>query len=744
VTLFSFSQVFDRGGWPGPGLLGMLLAGVIAVGARRLGMGTPWTVIASLVALAWYCAIVFRMDDLFYGLPTPDALAGLGRSITTAYSKSNVDYAPVPIRPGYVILEVIGIWSATTIGEIATFRWRRPLVAVIPVIGLFSLLTIVGTRTGTTVLVLLLLSSLLSYLALESSHRLRSWGSWITSLADRNAETPGEVSSRLARRMGASCIAAALFAPVFLPALGDGLLSWRNNAGIGPGTGPGTGGAEVDLLASLRPRLINQSQSQMFEVKAARADYWRLTSLIRFDGTVWRPLEGQAPASLVGEAIASARPPQLYEPMTQRVTIADLQGDYLPAAGHPDTISLKHDPGGRTSADLTFEAETNTVQVRGGLANGLEYEVTSLIPRPRFIDLVNADVGDLPDLYYDQGLIPISDEVEALLNGWTARFDNPFRKLVALQDNLRLGFEYALDVAPSASTDQLTEFLITTKRGYCQQFAAAFALLARHLGLPTRVSVGFLPGSTNVAEPDRFTIRGTEAHAWPEVFFEGYGWVRFEPTPGNGAAPPGYTSRVIPFSAQNPFSDTGSRAGAGNPGNLAGNQDVPTGGRDRGRAIDTSTDKQRTGPPAWEKAFSRVLTVVLLGVLLFIASVPLLKTLRTSVRYRSATTPSALAAAAFAHFESEAADLVAARAPSESASRFALRVGKMGRIPDPLLMELASIYERATYAREDIDTTMARRARQLALALRKQLWIEAGWWQRAKRVFSPIGLVPRS
>jgi transglutaminase-like putative cysteine protease len=741
--LFSFGQVFDRGNWPGPGLLGMLLAGLIAVGARRVGIGTFWTVVASLAALVWYCAVVFRMDELFYALPTADALSGLGRSIRAAYEKSGLDYAPVPIRTGYVLLEVIGMWCATTIAELATFRWRRPLVAVMPVIALFTLLTIVGTRTGTTFLVLFFLSALLSFLALESSHRLRSWGAWITSVTERNAETPGEVSSRLARRMGASCLAAALFAPVFLPAIGDGLLTWRNDAGIGPGTGTGPGGGAVDLLASLQPRLINQSQAPMFEVRAAQADYWRLTSLINFNGTAWLPLEGQAQETLLpGNVVASSHPPRLYESMTQMVTVGGLEGDFLPAAGQPDTVAISGVSAGRRSADITFEAETGTIKMRGGLAAELAYEVTSQIPRPGFRALRNAAIGELPEIYQDTGPIPISPEVAALVESWTARFDNPFQKLVAIQDNLRLGYTYALDVPPSASTDHLTEFLITTRRGYCQQFAAAFALLARHLGFPTRVSVGFLPGSTDIAEPDLFDVRGTDAHAWPEVFFADYGWVRFEPTPGNGAAPPGYTSRFIPFAAQNPFSDASGPNGR-NPAGLQGNQNVPTGGRDRGGPAELPRDRVNQGPPAWEEAFSRLLTFVLLALLVVIASVPLLKGARTSIRYRKARTPSAMAAAAFAHFETEAADLADARTPSESASRFARRLGDAKLLPGSNALELATIYERATYAREAIDDPSAVRARRLAFALRRQLWAEAGWWRRTKRLFSPVGLVSR-
>ena len=750
VTLFSFSQVFDRGSWPGPALLGMTVSALIVMGGRRTGLGTGWTMLASAAALVWYAVFVFQMDKLFYGLPTASALEGLGNAIGTAYEKSSVDYAPVPVRTGYVALTVAVMWVITAIAEITTFRWRRPLVASVPMIGLFSFVTIVGTRQGTTVLVLAFIGAFLAYLALESAHRLRAWGSWVTSLADRRAEDPADVSSRLARRMGASCLAAALFAPMFLPAIGDGLLSWRNPTGSGPGSGFGSGGGEVDLLASLQPSILNQTTAAMMRVEADSPEYWRLTSLVNFDGVTWRPLEDQPLNPVAQEAVTSAHPPDRGREVTQRFTIQGLQGKHMPAAVQPTSVAVVTDNDSRGGLPIQYEFEMGTVQLSTGLESGFEYEATSIVPQPKSFKVMrDAPVeSDFPPLYTDTGPTPISSEVARLLQQWTGEAETPFLRLVALQSNLRL-FTYSLDVPATASTDHLTEFLTVTRRGYCQQFAAAFALLARRMGYPARVSVGFLPGATSIAEPTKFSVQGTDAHAWPEVLFEGYGWVRFEPTPGNSASPPSYTSNLTPFSTRcplsecNPFSDTVANGATGNPAELAGNQPVLLGGRDRGGPGLTGEERRRVARPEWEQTFSAVLTIIIVAGLLFIASVPLLKGLRTWTRYRSARTPSSMAAAAFAHFEREAADLASSRTPSETASGFARRLGAAYQVPRSNVLELAAIYERATYAREGIDLEAATHARRLATNLRRELWASAGLTQRVKRLFSPIGLVER-
>src|SRR5690606_14327556 len=93
--------------------------------------------------------------------------------------------------------------------------------------------------------------------------------------------------------------------------------------------------------------------------------------------------------------------------------------------------------------------------------------------------------------------------------------------------------EYSTDIDSGHSTDALVDFL-DSRRGYCEQFAGTFAAMARTLGIPARVAVGFTPGDPDPAVADTFVVRGRHAHAWPEVWFPQVGWVPFEPTPGRG------------------------------------------------------------------------------------------------------------------------------------------------------------------------------------------------------------------
>ena len=109
-------------------------------------------------------------------------------------------------------------------------------------------------------------------------------------------------------------------------------------------------------------------------------------------------------------------------------------------------------------------------------------------------------------------------------------------------------FTYSLNVREPDTAQALINFLTKDRRGYCQQFAFAMAVLARVLGIPSRVAVGYTAGSP--IGHGRWDVRTSDAHAWPELYFQGAGWLRFEPTPSGSdgqatARQPAYTLPLL-------------------------------------------------------------------------------------------------------------------------------------------------------------------------------------------------------
>jgi transglutaminase-like putative cysteine protease len=756
-TLFSFGLVFAEGDYPGPALLAMIIAQALVVALRRTGASSALTLGALAVGLLVYLTLIFQAQRSFYGLPTPEALGGLVRSVAHALELSRVDFAPVPVRAGYVVLLVTALWCAAAIGELATFRWRRPLAAVSLPTVMFAVALVVGTRTAAPLLVAGFLTLLLTYLGFESAHRLRSWGRWVPNFPGQAAAEPEAVASATARRMGATCIVAALVAPAFLPAVGDGLVAWRSGVGLGRG-GPGGGrGATLDPLVSIAPRLINQDDQEMFQVRSPVASYWRLVTLVEFDGVSWRPAEEPTVPLTDGRMPGGAVVPARAELVETVFQLEGLRGDYLPGALHVLAVET---PSDALEQRLRANPETGDLGAAGGLPGGVTYEVTSAIPDLGYDDLVNASVGDPGPEYVARP--ELSPEVIELRDSWIEGAETTFERLVALQDSLRdttrftytLTPEDALSTEQRASVDHLTRFLTETRAGYCQQFATAFALLARSLGYPTRISIGFLSGDREARGSPRFHVRGTDAHAWPEVFFEGFGWVPFEPTPRGDrlAAEPTYT---IP----DPLFDGGSLGfgdGAlvrGRANGRAGDQEPfarrdlnDLGRSDGGPALSLPApgallDLSPPEDPAWARAFRRLALTLALALAALLTAVPPLKEARRRAPYRRARDARAAAEAAFAEFCAEAAELLRPRQPAESAVAYARRVAQARRIPADPALRLAALYEAAQYAPAPPGSAAAAEARRLARQLRGALWAGASVWEKALRLFAPRGLV---
>ncbi|WP_286279250.1 transglutaminase-like domain-containing protein [Naasia aerilata] len=151
----------------------------------------------------------------------------------------------------------------------------------------------------------------------------------------------------------------------------------------------------------------------------------------------------------------------------------------------------------------------------------------------------------------------------------TADAGTGYDKAVALQDYLRgRDFTYDEETPQRAdgdgdSMDVIAAFL-DAKRGYCVHFASAMTVMARTLGIPARIAVGYQPGERRINQPGVFEVTSHDLHAWPELYFEGAGWVRFEPTPGRGDVPryrqDAQASGTDPSSAPTPTPSAAARS----------------------------------------------------------------------------------------------------------------------------------------------------------------------------------------
>jgi hypothetical protein len=277
------------------------------------------------------------------------------------------------------------------------------------------------------------------------------------------------------------------------------------------------------VASSIKGQLSEGSETVLFVVDSPVAAYWRLTALVDFDGTTWSSA-GEIPDGS-GPWPTGFEPAVAGETVTQVFQIADLDGVWLPTAFSPVRVDS---PTGA----IAFDAETSSLVSRSDTLDGLVYTVESQLPRYDLTRLRAADTAPtgaiaerhlaLPD-DFPADLADLASEVTA---GASTRYD----QAIALQNWFR-AFTYD-NSFPSGNSQSAMQEFVAERRGYCEQFAGTFAVFARVVGLPSRVAVGFTPGK--LADDGRYHVQGKHAHAWPEIYFDGVGWVPFEPTPGRG------------------------------------------------------------------------------------------------------------------------------------------------------------------------------------------------------------------
>ena len=283
-------------------------------------------------------------------------------------------------------------------------------------------------------------------------------------------------------------------------------------------------------IVDLRARLVDTSDLPLFTVTSATRSYWRIAALDQFDGTQWS-LSANTDEIADG-TLRFDRPVfrPIQDPVRQRFTIQQLQTDWLPAAYLP----FSFDPG--SGQLVRYDVETATLIGDTATSDGTTYDVVSTLP-DYTPDQLRSAGQEIPASVREATDLPngFSPTAERIAREVTAGAATHYEQALALQTFFREtgGFTYSTDVPSGQSTSAIDNFL-QDRRGYCEQFSGAFAAMARSLGIPSRVAVGYTWGEEDPASPGTFQVLGRNAHAWPEVYLGEYGWVPFEPTPGRG------------------------------------------------------------------------------------------------------------------------------------------------------------------------------------------------------------------
>jgi transglutaminase-like putative cysteine protease len=534
AVAIGFARVFS--GWDFlPDLLVLaVVPHVVSFALRRAR--TPGLLAAPAVAVvALWLMLVLRYGHTFTG-PFPNGatwrLIDAELDLVRAQFPSAV--APVIYDVGWAAMAAFAITLVVILADTFAFRAQARGEALVPGLVLFVFIAALGTdRLRATLTALLIATGVITVVALRLYHEAprrvaqgesrRAW----PLLVPATLVTAGVVAG-----------AAALVGPRLPGADAEALYDTR-----------GRGGSVTEVLSPLvdiRLRLTSRGNSELFRVNADRGAYWRQTTLPEFDGSRF----GLPSRDLERITADEAFDPGNGEAIRQRVQVIGLAGQLVPAAADPFQASGEGVDG--RALDLRLNRDTSTLLTPDAIETGDLFTIVSAAPELTPEVLRAAGSANPPDEMF----LGLPDSLPASVGQLAAEVaaDAPtsYDAALALQNWFRSEFTYSLEVQAGHSNDAIEAFL-RIRTGYCEQFAGTFAAMARTLGIPTRVAVGYTPGL--LGSDGWYTVRGRNAHAWPEVWFEGVGWVPFEPTPGRGA--PGSESYTGVAAAQDTTAGTG-------------------------------------------------------------------------------------------------------------------------------------------------------------------------------------------
>lgn len=654
---------------------------------RRVGAAA--LAVAPLVQLFLLSCLLtsrFAARHAFGGLlPTPTSLRRLGAVLADGSAEVREQATPALTLAGLLAMTTLFVGIVAVVVDLAAVAGRQATLAGVALLVIYGVP--VATITGGI--------GVVAVIGPACAVALLLWADQDRRLADRigGRAAPG---GGVALRTALTAMIAALLLGTVVPTLAEGSLT----TGLGGGSTSSTGKA-LDPTAVLHGQLTLSHPIPLLRLDASVRDpgYLRAVTLDHYDDTrgwLMSNLDGEA--SITNDGRLEPLPPQAtFRTVTGEIEAIGHSDRFLPLLASPITVQMD----GSSSDSWRFDQASGTVFGRGATTTGKRYWVAADEPRPSVAALTETGplaAGDLVQRHFTALPQSLDPRVTSLVQRLTGGATSPYARVRTILDYFTSpsnGFVYSLATAPGTGSSYLVDFL-RLRRGYCEQYAGAMAVLVRAAGIPARVALGYTPG---IRQPDGSReITSNDAHAWVEVYFDGQGWVPFDPTPiaqGRAVALP-WAPRVGPPAAAATGSDTAGPSAAGRAGSTV-HHDLSGGGAPT--IAGTAARKSGSGRP---------LLIALTAVLLvaFVVAVPgLVRGAQRRRRLRAGRAP-----ALWDELIATALDLgrrvdpawTPRRTAAEIAPTAGERAGGVSRSAEDAVLQLARGEESASYGRDGV------------------------------------------
>ncbi len=518
---------------------GLLVA--FAMVLRAVRTHAVVVVLAQLVALVELLLLRFGDHQRWLVFPTAATFRGIDHVLASGSAVAQKYAAPAPPNAGLLLMVIFAICVMAILVDFLAAGLGRVPLAGLPLLALYTVpvaalpegVPFYAFVPGAAVFIAMLMA--------DERDRLSHWGRLVsrasTAADPLRIDTSG--LNATGRRVSLLAVTAAVFLPIFIPAFSSTLLD--GGRGSGPGDGPGQVLSFEDPMVSLANSLRRKDPVDLIKISSdTTPEYLRLVVLDTPGPNAWTTqgldFSGTIPLGSVLPPPTGLSPDVAATPQTMSVTLTnDFPSD---SAWLPVPFDVRFIGAG---SDFAYVIADQTVASHrtGAIADASSYDVSFSTIAPTIEQLKRA--GPPPaDIMRRFGQLPadvppvVGDTAQAVTAGATT----PYEQAVLLQSFFRDRgqFIYDLTAGYGYGYNAMADFL-DKRRGFCQHFAATMAMMARQLGIPSRVVVGFLQ-----PEPDGndYVLTSHNVHSWPELYFQGVGWVRFEPTPRADAPLPSY------------------------------------------------------------------------------------------------------------------------------------------------------------------------------------------------------------
>ena len=513
ITAASIGSLIDDSWW----WFVAMGAAVIVTGAmaaiRILLRGRGWPLLAGVVTLVGTLCLFFATSTSILGIiPTPDTIKRLSELALEGERSIAVQETPAIVTPGILMLLTGGVALVAILLDLFAVTLRRPALAGLVLLGVVLIPTFIDPDLGDTFWFVLV------------------GAAWLFLI---HAGSP-YFEPRAAVAIGAASIVTAIVVQlVVLPSPPEAQRANEGDLGYTTGLNPlltlGENLRRDDPVVAMR--YITSSETN---------EYFTFSVLDVFDEDGWSPgaLSADEPTDLANIAPAPGLDSEIATlSITASVSIGQVGGRWIPVPYAPTRIRglegnwvWQRDNLGIRSPSASMQGQKYEADLEIAVPTAAQLRASGLDSSPSVAEYTEVP-EDLPEIIRERALEVAGDE------------DTNYDKAVALQDYFRDGaFEYSESAPVEEDYDgddaDIIAVFLDEKSGYCVHFSSSMALMARTLGIPARVSVGFTPGELRDGKDGpEYVITTDNLHAWPELYFDDIGWVRFEPTPGTGNVP---------------------------------------------------------------------------------------------------------------------------------------------------------------------------------------------------------------